>query len=56
MKVICLENFKDKHTLKLHKKGEIFTVNKDRYNEILTVGKLVEEYKEPKKTETAAEE
>ena len=55
MKVICLENFKDKHTQKLHKKGEVFTVNKERYAEILTVGKLVEEYKDTEKAETAAQ-
>jgi hypothetical protein len=48
MKVVCLEKFIDKHTGKLHQKGEVFTVNKERFAEILTVGKLVEEYKPEK--------
>ena len=55
MKVVCLQNFRDKHTKKIHKKGEVFTVNKERYAEILTAGKFVEEYKDAEKAETAAE-
>ena len=55
MKVKVLKNFKDKHTGKVHKKDEVFICNKERFKEILSVGKLVEEVKaedeEPEKTE-----
>lgn len=43
MKVKVLESFRDKHTGKNYKVGEVINVTKKRFNEILTVGKLVEE-------------
>ena len=51
--VKCLENFRDKHTNKIHKKGDIFKVTEERFNEILEVGKLVEKYTKPEKAEKA---
>lgn len=54
MKVRVLDNFKDKHTRKLHKTGDVINVTKKRYAEILTVGKLVEEVVE--ETEGKTEE
>lgn len=51
MKVICLQSFRDKHTKEIHKKGDVFIVNKERFAEILTVGKFVEKYNEPAKVE-----
>lgn len=53
MKVKVLEKFKDKYTGKVHKKGEVFTAKKERVEEILKVGKFVEEVKD-EKTEKAA--
>lgn len=49
MKVKVLKEFKDKYSGELHKVGEVMTVSKDRYDEILTVAPLVEEVKAPKK-------
>ena len=46
MKVKVIKNFKDKHTGEFHKTGKVMNISKKRYEEILTVGKLVEEYKE----------
>lgn len=51
--VKCLKNFRDKHTGKIRKAGDIFKVTEDRFKEILKVGELVEKYTEPKKDETA---
>ena len=51
MKAKVLEKFKDKKNGKIYKVGDIITVSKERFEEILTVGKLVEEYKEPAKKE-----
>ena len=51
--VKCLKNFRDKHTGKIRKKGDIFKVTEERFNEILTVGMLVEKYTEPVKADTA---
>lgn len=48
MKVTVLKQFKDKHNGKIHKKGSTMIISKDRYEEILTVGPLVEEVKEAK--------
>lgn len=48
MKVRVLRDFRDKHTRKLHKAGTVLNIKKDRFDEILTVGKLVEEIKEEK--------
>lgn len=50
MKVKVLKKFKDKHNGKVYKVGDVITVSKERYAEILTVDKLVEEHKEDKKT------
>lgn len=50
MKAKVLVKFKDKKTGKIRKVGEVFTLSKDRYEEILKVGKLVEEVIEEKKT------
>ena len=45
MKAIVLVEFKDKHTGKMHKVGEVFTCTKKRFAEIESVKKgLVEEY------------
>ena len=49
MKVKVLKKFKDKHTGKVHKVDEVFTVSKERFAEIQSVGNLVEEVKEDKK-------
>lgn len=46
MKVKVLKPFRDKVTGEMHKEGEVFTCTKKRYNEILSVDKLVEEIKE----------
>lgn len=46
MKVKVLKPFRDKVTGELRKEGEEFTCTKKRYNEILSVGELVEEIKE----------
>lgn len=48
MKAKVLVEFKDKHTGKIHAKGKTITISKERYAEILTVGKFVEEIKEKK--------
>ena len=49
--VKCVETFRDKHTKKIHKKGDIFKVTEERFNEILKTGEFVEKYTEPEKTE-----
>lgn len=51
--VKCLKNFRDKHTGKIRKAGDIFKVNEERFKEILEVDKLVEKYAEPVKADTA---
>ena len=51
--VKCLNTFRDKHTGKIRKAGDIFKVNEERFKEILEVDKLVEKYTEPVKAETA---
>lgn len=48
MKAKVLRAFKDKHNGKIYKAGDVITVSKDRYEEILTVGNLVEEIKKAK--------
>jgi len=55
MKVRVLRKFKDKHTGKMHMAGETITVTKERFEEILTVDKLVEEVTE-EATEDVTEE
>lgn len=46
MKAKVLKRFKDKHNGKEYKPGEIITVSKKRFAEILEVGPLVEEVTE----------
>lgn len=53
MKAKVLKRFRDKHSGKIHECGEVLTISKDRYNEILKVGAFVEEIQQ-KKTEKAA--
>lgn len=48
MKVKVLKRFKDKHTGKIHEKGKTITVTKERFDEILKVGKFVEKIEETK--------
>lgn len=50
MKVKVLRTFKDKHTGEYHRKGDVLTVTKKRFDEILKVAPLV------KKLEEEAEE
>lgn len=50
MKVKVIERFRDKYTGKMHEVDDVMTVSKDRYEEILTKGALVEKVAEPKKT------
>lgn len=45
MKAKVLKQFRDKHTGELHKEGTTITVSKERLEEILTVGPLVEPIK-----------
>lgn len=54
MKVKVLVRFKDKHTKKIHKVNDVLEVTDERYKEILTKGKLVEEISE-EPTETPEE-
>lgn len=49
--VKCLKNFRDKHTGKIRKTGDIFKVTEERFKEIISVGELVEKYTEPKKAD-----
>ena len=46
MKVKVLKKFIDKHNGNVYQVGEILTITKKRYNEILSVDKLVEEIEE----------
>lgn len=55
MKVKVIKGFRDKHSKKLHKVGAILTISKERYEEILKVGKLVEEVKDEKAAKPAKE-
>lgn len=42
MKAKVLKQFRDKHTGELHKEGATITISRERFEEILTVGPLVE--------------
>lgn len=55
MKVKVLKDFNDKYTGKRHKKDDILTVSKERFEEILTVDKLVEEVVEESAENAPAE-
>lgn len=50
MKAKVLQEFKDKYSGKLHKVGDVIEVSAERFEEIQTVGNLVEEVKEKAKT------
>lgn len=50
MKAKVLKTFKDKYSGKIYKVGEVITVSKDRFEEILTVAPLVEKVETKKKT------
>lgn len=56
MKVKVLKKFKDKETCKIYKKGEIITLTKKRFTEILKVGPLVQAVSEEPAEETVNEE
>ncbi|MBR5879006.1 MAG: hypothetical protein IKY91_05590 [Akkermansia sp.] len=51
MKAKVLKSFRDRHTGEIYKVGKTLTVSRERFEEILTVGPLVEEVKAKKKTE-----
>lgn len=53
MKAKVIAKFKDKHTGKVHKVGEVLTISKERFEEILKVAPLVEEVKETKAAKNA---
>ena len=53
MKAKVLTPFTDKYNGKLYEAGKTYTFSKERFAEILTVGKLVEEVKEKKAKNTA---
>lgn len=55
MKVKVIKRFRDKHTRKIHKVNDALTVSQERFDEILTVGKLVEEIKEEPEGEKTGE-
>ena len=42
MNARVLKKFRDKHTGTVYKAGEIISISEERFEEILTVGKLVE--------------
>lgn len=52
MKAKVLKKFKDKYSGKTYAVGDVLTISKDRFNEILEVAPLVEEVK---KSKSAAE-
>ena len=45
MKAKVLQQFRDKHTGELHKEGTTITITRERFEEILIVGPLVEALK-----------
>ena len=53
MKAKILKPFKDKHTQVRYKEGEIITISRERFAEILTKGPLVEEVKSRKGSKTS---
>jgi hypothetical protein len=46
VKALVLKKFKDKYTGKVYKAGEIITISKKRFAEILKVAPLVQEITE----------
>ena len=55
MKAKVLKQFKDKHSGEIHQVGSILTISRERYEEILTKGHLVEEIKPTKKPQDSTE-
>lgn len=51
MKAKVLKRFRDKYSGKVYKAGEVITVSKARFEEILTVAPLVEKVETKKKAE-----
>lgn len=51
MKAKVLKRFKDKYSGRIYKVDEVITISKERFEEILTVGTLVEKVETKKKTE-----
>lgn len=51
MKAKVLRRFKDKYSGKVYKAGEVITISKERFEEILTVASLVEKVETKKKAE-----
>ncbi len=49
MRAKVLQLFKDKHTGEIHREGTTITISKERFEEILIVGPLVEAIKPVKK-------
>lgn len=55
MKAKVLKRFKDKYSGEIHEEGKIFIISRERYNEILEVGPLVEEVEVKKNKKSTAE-
>lgn len=53
MKAKVLKQFKDKHTGEIYKSGDIITVTKKRFAEILKTAPLVEAAEDEEETESA---
>lgn len=51
MKVRVINEFVDKHTRELHRKGSSFECDETRFKEIMKAGSYVEPVKEKKKAE-----
>ena len=49
MKYKVLENFRDKYTDELYKKGDSYECDKKRFDEIQKQGNFLKEEKQPKK-------
>ncbi len=54
MKVKVLEKFRDKHTKEIHRRDDVMEITEERYEEILKVGKLVEQVPEEAQEEKPA--
>ena len=50
MKAKVLEVFRDRHNGKIYEIGDILTISRERFQEILSVAPLVEEVKAAKET------
>lgn len=51
MKFEVIEEFRDKHTKKIHKPGDIIEADEKRRREILEVGEFIKPFKDVEKTE-----